>query len=67
MNKAKGERKYRSRLSAAIHESASGLYRIGLMDKAAMREFDATCLIAPAPSLDKQTGAIRKQAGVRQE
>ncbi len=29
--------KYRSRLSAAIHETAAGLHRIGLMDKATMR------------------------------
>jgi DNA-binding transcriptional regulator YiaG len=33
-------RKYRSRLSGAIHETATGLRRIGLMDKATMREFD---------------------------
>jgi hypothetical protein len=32
--------RYRSHLSAAIHETAAGLHRIGLMDKATMREFD---------------------------
>jgi len=51
--------KYRSRLSAAIHETARGLHRIGLMDKATMREFDASCLT-------KEIAAIRKRAGVSQ-
>jgi putative transcriptional regulator len=58
--------KYRSRLSAAIHETASGLYRIGLMDKATMREFDASCLTTVAPLSARQIAAIRKQAGVSQ-
>jgi putative transcriptional regulator len=40
---------YRSRLSAAIHETAAGLHRIGLMDKETMREFDASCLTAVEP------------------
>jgi len=35
--------KYCSRLSSAIHETAAGLHRIGLIDKATMREFDASC------------------------
>jgi putative transcriptional regulator len=58
--------KYRSRLSAAIHEAASGLHRIGLMDKATMREFDASCLTAVEPLSAKQIAAIRKRAGVSQ-
>jgi DNA-binding transcriptional regulator YiaG len=41
MNKQKSKaRKYHSGLSGAIHETAAGLHRIGLMDKATMREFD---------------------------
>jgi putative transcriptional regulator len=39
-------------LSAAIHETATGLHRIGLMDKATMREFDASCLTAVEPLSD---------------
>jgi putative transcriptional regulator len=42
-------RKYRSRLSATIHETAAGLHRIGLIDKATMREFDVSCLTAIEP------------------
>jgi putative transcriptional regulator len=44
MSKRTSAGKYRSRLSAAIHETAAGLRRIGLMDKATMREFDASRL-----------------------
>jgi hypothetical protein len=37
------------RLSAAIHETAAGLHRIGLMNNETMREFDASCLTAVEP------------------
>jgi putative transcriptional regulator len=57
---------YRSPLSAAIHETAAGLHRIGLMDKETMREFDASCLTAVEPLSAKQILAIRKRAGVSQ-
>jgi putative transcriptional regulator len=58
--------KHRSRLSAAIHETAAGLHRIGLMDKATMREFDASCLTAVGPLSAREITAIRRQAGVSQ-
>jgi putative transcriptional regulator len=58
--------KYRSRLSAAIHEMAGGLHRIGLMDKTTMREFDASCLTIVRPLSAKEITAIRKRAGVSQ-
>jgi putative transcriptional regulator len=67
MIKKKGKAgKYRSRLSAAIHETAAGLHRIGLMDKATMREFDASCLTAVEPLSAKEIVAIRKREGVSQ-
>src|SRR5229473_7589386 len=59
-------RKYRSRLSEAIHETAAGLHRIGLMDKETMRGFDASCLTAVEPLSAKEIVAIRKRAGVSQ-
>jgi putative transcriptional regulator len=65
MKKAKAGR-YRSRLSAAIHETAAGLHRIGLMDKATMREFDASCLTAVESLSAKEIASIRKRAGVSQ-
>ena len=56
----------RSRLSAAIHETASGLHRIGLLDKATMREFDTSCLTSVAPLSARDIAAIRRRAGVSQ-
>jgi len=58
--------KHRSRLSAAIHETAAGLHRVGLIDKATMREFDASCLTAIEPLSAREISAIRKRAGVSQ-
>jgi putative transcriptional regulator len=58
--------KYRSRLSAAIHGTAAGLHRIGLMDKETMRELDATSPTAVEPLSAKEIAAIRKRAGVSQ-
>jgi putative transcriptional regulator len=58
--------KCRSRLSAAIHETAARLHRIGLMDKATMHEFDTSCLTTIEPLSAKQIAAIRKRAGVSQ-
>jgi putative transcriptional regulator len=65
-NKRDKTGRYRSRLSAAIHETAAGLNRIGLMDKATMREFDASCLTAVEPLSAKQIVAIRKREGISQ-
>ena len=58
--------KHRSQLSAAIHETAAGLHRIGLIDKATMREFDASCLTVIEPLSAREISAIRKRAGVSQ-
>lgn len=35
---------YKSKASAAIHETAAGLYDAGMIDKRTMREFDSGCL-----------------------
>jgi putative transcriptional regulator len=50
-------KKYRSAASAAIHETASDLHRIGLMDDKTMREFDVLCL-TPVQKMSPQK--IRK-------
>ena len=41
---AKAKSKFRSRISEAVHETARGLHRIGLIDQKTMRAFNATCL-----------------------
>jgi putative transcriptional regulator len=68
MNKKKSSMaaRHRSGLAGAIHETAAGLYRIGLMDKATMREFDASCLTSVEPLSAREIVAIRKRAGVSQ-
>jgi putative transcriptional regulator len=38
------KRKFKNDAFEAIHSSASGMYKIGAIDKATMREFDDSCL-----------------------
>ena len=54
-------RKPRSDLLAAIHETARDLHRAGVMDIETMREFDALCLTARRPALDR-TGSRRHKS-----
>jgi putative transcriptional regulator len=61
-----GSGRARSRLSAAIHETAAGLHRIGLIDRATMREFDASCLTSVQPLSPRQITALRAREGVSQ-
>jgi putative transcriptional regulator len=58
--------KARSNLAGAIHETAAGLHRIGLLDKATMREFDASCLTPVEPLSPRQIVALRRREGVSQ-
>jgi putative transcriptional regulator len=54
---AKTTQKYESRLLRSVHRSVAGLHRLGLVDEATMREFDAQCLTAAssvAPAKVKQ-------------
>ena len=57
---------YRSKLAEAIHDTAAGLHRIGLLDKATMREFDLSCLTTVQPLSAKQIVALREREGVSQ-
>ncbi|WP_353229255.1 DNA-binding transcriptional regulator [Novosphingobium sp.] len=41
------KRVYKSDAYAAAHSSAQALYRTGVIDKATMRDFDASCLSVP--------------------
>lgn len=54
-------RTYRSPPSAAVHEGMSDLHRLGLVDDATMRSFDASCL---TPLLDLTPAKIR---GIRRK
>lgn len=64
--KIKEGRRPRSDLLAAIHETATGLHRAGVMDLATMREFDALCL-APVEKLSpEEIRAVRERERVSQ-
>ncbi len=58
--------KYRSSISEVVHETASGLNKIGLIDHTTMREFDVSCLTSIEPLSAKQILKLRKKAGVSQ-
>jgi putative transcriptional regulator len=58
--------KYKSDIAEAIHSSVSGMYRAGTLDKATMREFDESCLAAPAPMPPRRIKRIRESQKVSQ-
>ena len=60
------KRKFKSEAFEAIHSSASAMYRAGAIDKATMREFDETCLAAPAPLGPRRIKQIRESQRVSQ-
>ena len=62
----KSKTKFKSDAFEAIHSAAQGLHRAGTIDKATMREFDASCLAVPAVMAPKQTKRIREGAHVSQ-
>lgn len=58
--------KYKSEALEAVYSAASGMYRAGTIDKATMREFDESCLIAPAPMAPRRIKRIRESQHVSQ-
>ena len=56
----------RSRILDEMHETARGLYRIGLMDAVTMREFDALCLPQLKALSATQIRKLRTKHGVSQ-
>ena len=57
---------YRSEASAAIHETATGLYDAGIIDKQTMREFDESCLAMPPEIAPRKIKQIRESNHVSQ-
>jgi putative transcriptional regulator len=60
------KQKFKSDAFEAIHSSASAMFRIGAIDKATMREFDASCLSVPAQMAPKRIKRIRESQRVSQ-
>jgi putative transcriptional regulator len=63
---AKAKPKFRSEIAAAMHETVSGMYRLGLVDKKTMRDFDVRCLTAVEPLSGEDILALREREGVSQ-
>ena len=62
----KNSLRYRSRASEAIHSAVAGMYRAGTIDKATMRGFDESCLVAPPVIKPHQIRRIRLSQRVSQ-
>ena len=60
------DRQYRSRIAAAVHETAGGLHAAGLLDKRTMREFDESCLTPVRPLSAQEIRALREREGASQ-
>ncbi len=56
--------KFKTDAFVAIHASAAALHRVGAVDKAAMRAFDESCLVAPVAMLPQEIKRLREQAHV---
>jgi putative transcriptional regulator len=59
-------KKYKNDAMAAIHETATGLFETGVIDKKTMRDFDTTCLTPIKPLSARQIKAIRTKEQVSQ-
>ena len=54
---------YKSNIKTAIHETASDLYEVDMIDKQTMRRFDESCLTAVQISLPRKSepyASVRK-------
>ncbi|MDR2481507.1 MAG: hypothetical protein LBD07_04335 [Spirochaetaceae bacterium] len=56
--------KYKSEVLAALHETASGLYKTGLMSEDDMRFYDEGCLVKSAPEAERASSQ-KPQSGTR--
>lgn len=59
-------RKTKSPILDAVHETARGLHKAGVMDQVTLREFDQFCLQPVEPLQPEQIKRIRETARVSQ-
>lgn len=59
-------RKKKSAILEAVHDTAKGLHRIGVMDQVTLREFDRLCLSPVEPLEPEQIRQIRETSRVSQ-
>ena len=63
---AKTANKTESSILGSVHKTAAGLRRVGVIDKATMREFDILCLTPVAPMAPAEIKALREREQVSQ-
>jgi putative transcriptional regulator len=59
-------RKTKSAILEAVHDTAKGLHKAGVMDQMTMREFDRLCLPPVEPLAPEQIKQIRESSHVSQ-
>jgi len=59
-------RKTKSAILDAVHDTAKGLHKAGVMDQVTLREFDRLCLPPIAPLAPAQVKQIREASRVSQ-
>jgi putative transcriptional regulator len=59
-------RKKKSAILEAVHETAQGLYKAGVMDQLTLREFDRLCLSPIEPLEPEKIKQIRETSNVSQ-
>lgn len=59
-------RKTKSQILEAVHETATGLHKAGVMDRVTMRDFDRMCLPPVTPLEPEQIKRIRETSNVSQ-
>ena len=58
---------FKSDVKAAIHETAAGLFKAGMIDKQTMREFDVSCLTTIREFTPEQIRDLRAREEVSQD
>lgn len=58
--------RYKSDAFAAIHASAKALHKVGALNKATMRDFDASCLSVPPAFTPEDIQRLREANNVSQ-
>lgn len=59
-------RKTKSSILEAVHDTALGLHRAGVMDQITLREFDQLCLAPIEPMQPEQIKRLREESHVSQ-
>jgi putative transcriptional regulator len=59
-------RKKKSMILEAVHETATGLHKAGVMDRVTLREFDQMCLSPVEPLEPEKIKQIRETSNVSQ-